>query len=261
MPQTDDQLLPGWWLFSVRIIAAVPPKLYSGDFFISRWAMVLHNSTHTSKIHWHWFSSTVQKLFPSPVGTKHFSMWPFLHLHKQILLTIQVSCLCSVWSILLQEWPQDIFGTAALPVHCLCTAAAAQGNLQSYSNSPGEQLSKLVKCFTVKPVAQLSIVSHISALNQTSPVPHGCWGVPGVPREQWLSSLGVHTGKSLPSLNSSSLCKIHFHFFNQIYKLNPITLATVDIFGNQNLGIRTESCIWVFCQTEPTKFLMQNKVK
>lgn len=52
----------------------------------------------------------------------------------------------------------------------LCVAAAAQGSLQGCANSPGEQLSKPVKCFIVKPGVQLSSLSHISAMNQTSPV-------------------------------------------------------------------------------------------
>lgn len=137
MSQRDDNLLPGWWWHSVRIIAAAPSKLYPEGVFSYPDGPWSYSNTHTSKVHWHWFSSTVQKLFLSPVGKKHF-LWPFLHVEKQFLLTIQVSCLYSVWSILLQEWLQDIHLWDDRQ-HCLsiglCTAAAAQGSLQACPNS------------------------------------------------------------------------------------------------------------------------------
>lgn len=79
------------------------------------------------------------------------------------------------------------------------------GNLLGCSRSrPGEQLSKLVKRFVVKPEGDHpSTLSHISPLNQTSPMSLWCrdWlGSSWPPRgNEWLSTLGVHTGKSLLS--------------------------------------------------------------
>lgn len=174
--------------------------LLRGIFFISRWT---HGPTqqHAHKqgpLTLIFFSCA--KIFPISSSYKALSYVTIPASAKSVSTVPTGVLFVFSLSVLLQERLQDIFGTAALPVHCLCTAAAAQESLQGCSNSPGEQLSKLVKCFLVKPVAQLSTVSHISALNQTSPVPPGSWGVPGVPREQWLSSLGVHAGKSLPSL-------------------------------------------------------------
>lgn len=260
MSQIDDCLLPVWWCSSVRTIAAAPSKLYSGGFFfISRWARVLHNNTHTNKVHWHWFPSAVKNLFLSPVGRKHF---PYVTIPASAAaVSTDHAGVLFVFSVV-----NSAAGMAPKSLglqHCLSIAlwiaAAAQGSLQGCTNSPGEQLSKLVKCIIVKPVVQLSTLSHISALNQTSPVLIHAGEFLESLGNKWLSALGVHAGKFLLSLNYCA--RSIFIFFNQTYKLNPVTLAIVDIFGKQSFGIRIEIGIWVFCQTEPAKLLMQKKIK
>lgn len=69
-------------------------------------------------------------------GHSCIPMWPFLHLQKQFLLTIQVSCLCTVWSILLQEWTRDIFGTAALSVHWSVHSSSCPGEFAGLLKLP-----------------------------------------------------------------------------------------------------------------------------
>lgn len=67
--------------------------------------------------------------------------------------------------------PREDSGTSEL----VCVQQLPLDSLQGCSKSlPGEKLSKLVKYFTVKAVGVWPSTSHISPLNQASPIPYLC---------------------------------------------------------------------------------------
>lgn len=162
--QADDQLLPGWWWDSMRIIVVTSSKLYPWGFFHTQMG---HDPTQQ------------QPHKQGPLTLIFFSCrkaFPISSVYKGLSYVAIPALLCGHSCICRSSfyWPyrcpvcvqfgqsccRNGLGTSLELQHCLsiglCIAAAAQGSLQGCSNSPGEQLSKLVKCFIVKPVVQLS---------------------------------------------------------------------------------------------------------
>lgn len=202
-------------------------------------------------------------------------MWSFLHLQKQILLTIQVSYLCTGWSTPLREQPKGVSKKARVTTwdvtehtkaeqQCLsvglCAAAAAQGESAGLFEIPpwraadeiGQTLhSEASRSSAEHFVAHQSIEakrSHVSPMQRLA-------GEFLEPHRERVTKCTGSTHRQIPTITVITTGQTPISFLYQTYKLNSVTLATADISGNQNFKGRTKINIWVFCQTQSTELL------
>lgn len=75
------------------------------------------------------------------------------------------------------------------------------------------------------------------------------------PHRERVTKCAGSTHRQIPTITVITTGQTPISFLYQTYKLNSVTLATADIFGNQNFKGRTKINIWVFCQTQSTELL------
>lgn len=134
--------------------------------------MVLRGCSYTSKVLNMYKRFSYATIYSSAemVSTEHMGTMYFGQFCNRNGLRESLGKPQSPYGALLST-PREDSGTSEL----VCVQQLPLDSLQGCSKSlPGEKLSKLVKYFTVKAVGVWPSTSHISPLNQASPIPYLC---------------------------------------------------------------------------------------
>lgn len=142
----------------------------------------------------------------------------------------------------------------------LCTAAAAQGESAGLFKIPpwgaAVEIGQTLHSEASRTSAEHFVTHQSTEPNQSQvSLMQRLAGEFLVSPREWVTKYTGSAQRQIPVVTAITTGQTPISFLYQTCKLNPVTLATVDISGNRNFKGRTEINIWVFCQTQSIKLL------
>lgn len=275
----DDQLLSAWWWGSEKVIAAAssagsgetPQTIDTGIFYIQLSYLIAPTQARCIATDFLQLckSFSYLKYVQSTFLCDHSCIcrnrfyWPY-----RCPIYVQVGQLCCGNSLRASLEGQSHYlgcywahqGRAAVSISWpMCSSSCPGGICRAVRNSPwraadeiGQTLQSEVSRSSAEHfVAHQSIEpnrSHVSPMQRLA-------GEFLEPHREWVTKCAGSTHRQIPTITVITSGQTPISFLYQTYKLNSVTLATADIFGNQNFKGRTKINIWVFCQTQSTELL------